>query len=269
MMTFAAAAQRWLDECGPEHSAEWQVKCGQYVKRIVEHFGEVPLDQVDRGRLVQFRNELLARELANSTVNHYLATCKQILRECLERREIDRVPRLRALTPNKRLRWLTRADAGRLLDQLPPHQREMAVFALETGLRRSNVCKLQWVHVDLSARLLSLPGDMMKNGAALCVPLSAGALQILRSRRGIDDRYVFTWRGRPMTRKLCPTWYRALGRAGIQDMRWHDLRHTWASWHAQRGTPLLALQQLGGWKTSSMVSRYAHMNADHLRTWVR
>ena len=53
-------------------------------------------------------------------------------------------------------------------------------------------------------------------------------------------------------------------RVGITDFRWHDLRHTWASWHVQNGTPLFALQELGGWESAEMVRRYAHLAADHL-----
>jgi integrase len=53
--------------------------------------------------------------------------------------------------------------------------------------------------------------------------------------------------------------------AGIKkDFRFHDLRHTWASWHTQAGTPMLILQKLGGWKTLSMLNRYSHLNAEHL-----
>ena len=59
-------------------------------------------------------------------------------------------------------------------------------------------------------------------------------------------------------------WYHALQRAGIEDFRWHDLRHTWASWHVQNGTPLHALQELGGWESPEMVRRYAHFSAEHL-----
>ena len=56
----------------------------------------------------------------------------------------------------------------------------------------------------------------------------------------------------------------ALKRAGIEDFRWHDLRHCWASWHVQNGTPLFALQELGGWESPEMVRRYAHLSACHL-----
>jgi integrase len=61
-------------------------------------------------------------------------------------------------------------------------------------------------------------------------------------------------------------WYDALQlkRAEIDNFRWHDLRHTWASRHVQSGTPLFALQELGGWESSEMVRRYAHLATDHL-----
>jgi hypothetical protein len=59
-------------------------------------------------------------------------------------------------------------------------------------------------------------------------------------------------------------WYAALRRAGIEDFRWHDLRHTWASWHVQQGMPQHALQELRGWESSEMVRRYAHFSAEHL-----
>ena len=62
-------------------------------------------------------------------------------------------------------------------------------------------------------------------------------------------------------------WYAASVRAGIADFRWHDLRHTWASWHVQQGTPLYALQELGGWESPEMARRYAHLAAEHLAPW--
>ncbi len=61
----------------------------------------------------------------------------------------------------------------------------------------------------------------------------------------------------------CSTFVR-LGKAGKEDFRWHDLRHTWASWHVQAGTPLNVLQELGGWESVDMVRRYAHLAVDHL-----
>ena len=96
------------------------------------------------------------------------------------------------------------------------------------------------------------------------MPLNETALQVLRVQKGQHPVYVFTFRGQKVLQVSGAAWYRALERAGIEDFRWHDLRHTWASWHVQNGTPLHALQELGGWESSEMVRRYAHFSAEHL-----
>jgi len=68
-----------------------------------------------------------------------------------------------------------------------------------------------------------------------------------------------------LTTKAGTKWWRkALERAGIENFTWHGLRHTWASWHVQNGTPLNVLQELGGWSSYEMVQRYAHLAPDHL-----
>jgi len=79
-----------------------------------------------------------------------------------------------------------------------------------------------------------------------------------------ERAHVFSYRGKPITQVSSKPWYAALRAAGIEDFRWHDMRHTWASWHVQNGTPLYALQEMGGWSSVEMVRRYAHLAADHL-----
>lgn len=75
---------------------------------------------------------------------------------------------------------------------------------------------------------------------------------------------VFTYRGKPVREVNTKAWRHALKRLGIEDFRWHDLRHTWASWHVQSGTPLHVLQELGAWESVEMVRRYAHLGQNHL-----
>jgi integrase len=70
-----------------------------------------------------------------------------------------------------------------------------------------------------------------------------------------------------VTRANNHAWRKALVRAGIKDFRWHDLRHTWASWHVQNGTPLHVLKELGGWADLTMVLRYAHLSSKHLEEY--
>ena len=83
---------------------------------------------------------------------------------------------------------------------------------------------------------------------------------------GLDS--VFTYKGRSVHQVNTKAWKRALERAGIANFRWHDLRHTWASWHVQTGTPLHVLQELGGWESVEMVRRYAHLSSQHLAQYV-
>jgi integrase len=85
----------------------------------------------------------------------------------------------------------------------------------------------------------------------------------VRKQLGKHLAHVFSFPGKPSTQVSTKAWYGALERAGISNFRWHDLRHTWASWHVQSGTPLFALQELGGWESAEMVRRYAHLAPDH------
>ena len=86
-----------------------------------------------------------------------------------------------------------------------------------------------------------------------------------RRQLGVHPEYVFTYQGRPVERTSTKAWKNALRRAGIANFRWHDLRHTWASWHVQSGTSLQELMELGGWSSYEMVLRYAQLAGEHLK----
>lgn len=109
--------------------------------------------------------------------------------------------------------------------------------------------------------------DQAKARRAIAVPLNDTAMQVVRSQVGKHPVRVFTYEGKPARQVSTAAWYKALARAGVGDFCWHDLRHTWASWHVQGGTPLFALQELAGWETEKMVRRYAHLAAEHLAVY--
>jgi len=146
-----------------------------------------------------------------------------------------------------------------LLSELPAHQRDLALFALATGLRQANVIKLAWDQVDLQRKTVWIPGDKAKGKEDIHVSLSQLSVDLLQSQLGKHKQHVFTYAGKPIGQVNTRAWQRALKRSGIENFRWHDLRHTWASWLVQNGTPLYDLQEMGGWKSSEMVRRYAHL----------
>jgi len=169
--------------------------------------------------------------------------------------------------PGSRIRWLSTDDAEQLFQALPPHLEAMARFSIATGLRESNVTKLEWSQVDLSRRVAWIHADQSKSGKAIGIPLNNEAVVVLRQQLGKHSLRVFTYRGKPVLKANTKAWRQALVRTGIVDFRWHDLRHTWASWHVQNGTPLHILQELGGWSDVRMVQRYVHLAPEHLASY--
>lgn len=165
---------------------------------------------------------------------------------------------------NSRERSLTPEQAKLLLKELPEHQREMVLFALATGLRQSNVVKLEWGQVNLELRHAWVLGSQSKNRYPISVPLNDIAIGVLQRQAGKHPERVFTFKGKPIAWANTRKWRETLQRLGIEDFRWHDLRHTWATWQRQAGTPTHELQKLGGWRSSTMVERYAHLAPDHL-----
>ena len=209
--------------------------------------------------------EIKKVETSASTANHYMALIRSMLRACVDWGWLDFAPVLRAYkTAVQRTSWLTPEQAGRLLEELPEHLRAMAAFSLATGLRRSNVTHLEWSQVDLKRKLAWIHPDQAKARKAITVPLDDTAVNIIRAQIGKHHTFVFTYEGNPVTQVNTKAWKKALKRAGIEGFRWHDLRHTWASWHIQAGTPLHTLQDLGGWHSPVMVRRYAHLSSEHL-----
>jgi integrase len=130
------------------------------------------------------------------------------------------------------------------------------------------VSGLQWSQVDLARRCAWIHPDQAKARKAIAVPLTAAAVVVVRQQIGKHETHVFTYRRKPIKQVNTKAWRGALKRVGIADFRWHDLRHTWASWHVQSGTPLHVLQELGAWETAEMVRRYAHLSSEHLAQYV-
>lgn len=237
---------------------------------------DINADDVDR-----IKAEREAQGVAPATVNRTLEVLRSVLRMAQRRGWITRLPLIEFLDePKGRIRWITPEEADRLIRELAKSKRsehvaEMVRFSLATGLRESNVTGLEWSRVDLERRVLWVDANQSKNGSAFHIPLSAEAVLVLRRQQGKHAQRVFVYqpparkgkpprKPRPVAKGNTKVFQKALARAGISNFRWHDLRHTWASWHVQNGTPLPVLQQLGGWKTLEMVMRYAHLGASHL-----
>jgi len=257
------AAKRWLKEKAHKATVDSDRMNLRWLDR---HLRGMELTRINRAVLDGLIEARQLEGVSNATVNRTMELVRAILRKAANEWEwMDRVPAVRMLPePKRRIRWLTREEAEWLIAELPEHLAEMVRFSLATGLRKSNVTGLEWPQVDLERRVAWIHPDQAKARKAIGIALNAEAMLVLRRQMGKHEQFVFTYRGSQVAQVNTKAWKRALARAGITDFRWHDLRHTWASWHIQAGTPLAVLQELGGWESADMVRRYAHLAVDHL-----
>lgn len=174
--------------------------------------------------------------------------------------------------------WLTPEQWATLRAELPAHLLPAATFAIETGLRQDNVLGLTWTKVSLDRKMVWVEAEEAKADNAIPVPLSDAAMTVLQAQVGltytprkggppVTSLYVFPFRGKRIY-DVKTSFMAACVRAGLgtyetedgtyEGFTWHGFRHTWATWHAQNGTPMEVLQMLGAWTDPRMVQRYAH-----------
>jgi integrase len=260
--TWDEAAYRWLQET---HQKKSHI-CDVYmIAWLQPYLSKKMLNEVTRDVVMQIA-EVKRKECSPSRANRFLALIRAILRRAEREWEwLEKAPTVRMYKePKRRVRWITPAEVVTLLKELPEHQRETVTFALATGLRQANVVKLEWSQVDLERNTAWIPGDQAKGGSDIHISLNETAIAVLKRQQGKHPVRVFTYDGKPFNRAYTVAWQKALKRAGIENFRWHDLRHTWASWLAQKGVPLTDIQEMGGWETYAMVKRYAHLLPAHL-----
>lgn len=267
--TFEEAAVRFLRERTEKTAYDDMVSHIRYFKGVfagrdmasitrTEILDSIPIEPVRRGRKAI---------LKAATRNRYLSTIRALFHDAANEWEwIDRAPKLPDFEePASRIRWITRDEAKRLLRALPDDcMRDCTAFGFQTGLRQGNILKLEWSQVDLVAKRAWIHPDQAKARKPIGVPLNEEAVSIMRRQIGKSDEFVFVSAGEPLDSWDAWAWKTALKRAGIKNFRFHDVRHTWASWHVQGGTPLQVLKELGGWASFEMVLRYAHLAPDHL-----
>ena len=169
---------------------------------------------------------------------------------------------------NRRIRYLTKDEIDHLMTVSSQHLKPILVMAINTGMRRGEIFNLQWNHVDLKNRIIEVADA--KNGARRFTHINdtlLNTLQLLPHR--IDTPYVFPGKNGGRLTDIKKPFLNARKRAGLDDVRFHDLRHTFASHLVMAGVDLTTVKELLGHKSTKMTERYSHLSPKHKADAVR
>jgi integrase len=222
--------------------------------------------------LSRYRDKLQSDEgVSSATVNRYLSVLSKTFSNAVTEWHLLADNPLRRVSkkkePQGRLRYLSDAERTALLDACAKSDykplRLIVLLAMTTGMRRGELLGLRWQDVDLERRIAVL--QKTKNSERRSVPLVPKVVELLREHgkvRRLDTELIFPGEGEgPVW--FDAAWYAALKEAKVKDFRFHDLRHTAASYLAMSGATVPELAAVLGHKTLQMVKRYAHLSDQH------
>lgn len=245
--------------------------------------GSVLLSGIGPALIVQHRNELSTEAgpkgtlRASATVLRYLASISHAYTIAMKDWAwVEDNPVLKISKPRAargRERYLSDAERGALLTACRASTSRFlypaVVLAISTGMRRGEMMQLQWRRVDLQRGQILLYET--KNDTSRSIPLAGAALQLmtdLAKVRRVDTDLVFYGNDPAKPVDLTKPWETAVRKAGLENFRFHDLRHSCASYLAMNGATTVEIAAVLGHKTLQMVKRYSHLANSHTSTVV-
>ena len=242
--------------------------------------GDYALADITTALIVQYRDELASgvtyrgTQRSPATVCRYLAALSHAFTTAVNQWQwLETSPMSKVKSPTEprgRVRFLDDSERAKLLTACKESSNAWlypcVVLALSTGMRQGELMSLKWQDVNLKDGYLIL--HQTKNGTRRRIPLAGLALELLQEHakvRRLDTPLLFPStinKDKPID--LRTPFEKALKTAGINDFRWHDLRHCCASYLAMNGASLGEIAEILGHRTLSMVQRYAHLSESHV-----
>ena len=272
--TFRQAATKFLLENQQLRSIE---AYALHLKQLDPFIGSLPLASIHMGTLRPFIEARQRAKCKTKTINLALATVRRILNvaasEWLDEHNLTWL----AAPPKIKLLKVTDArgpyplswdEQTRLFQQLPGHLARMALFKVNTGCRDQEVCGLRWeweVEVpELETTVFLIPGDRVKNGDERLVVLNRVARAVVESVRGQHPEYVFPYRGHRIETMNNNAWQKARVRAGLPQVRVHDLKHTFGRRLRAAGVSFEDRQDLLGHRSGRITTHYSTAELQNL-----
>ena len=249
-----------------------------YLKYWKEQLGDYVLTDVSAALIAEHRNKLIGsvnrygKKLSPTSANRYSTALGHVFTiaikqwELVENNPVQRIQKLKE--PRGRVRFLSDPEREKLLqackDSDNPYLHLIVVMALSTGARKGEMLNLKWQDVSLERRIITL--HETKNGERRALPIQGFLFQLLSKHakvKRVDCDFVFPSAKKKQPIDIRTAWENAVKNAELEDFRFHDLRHSAASYLAMNGASLAEIAEVLGHKTLQMVKRYAHLSEAH------
>ena len=258
-LPFSEALLRYAKAQKRDHSRHFMTKTRYRLRFLADQFEGWNISDFKFRAVQDFVDERL-ETVSSGFVARDLAILKAILNKARREELTDFVPNFPKVKGSKpRTRWLSVDEEQRLVAEAAPHLQHLIHFAVDTGGRKSELLTLDWRNVNLAQKRVTFIDT--KNGEDRSVRLCERAEATLNALSPESSGPVFTFHGKAI-KCIKKGFDAARKRAGIEDIRFHDLRHTFASRLVQGGVPLYEVMSLTGHKSLQMVQRYAHLAPD-------
>jgi len=261
-ITFKKLAEEYITYA-KKNKKSWKTDRGR-LKNLISSFEYWKLKDISPYNIEKLKEQLID-ELSPATVNRYLALLKHMFNLAIKWKKAKHNPVKDVKffkENNRRLRYLEEEEIPVLIENCNQYIKPLVLTAVYTGIRRGKLFTLKWTDIDFRNSLVTIENS--KSGETRQAPMNSKVREtLLRLKSENKSEYVFSNRfGKPF-RDISTAFHTALRKSGIENFRFHDLRHTFAAHLAMAGIPLLTIKELLGHKTIEMTMRYAHLSHKH------
>jgi integrase len=270
--TFEELVERYMDEHSiPTKSPSSTQRDVYSFKQLLKAFSGMDIKDISPRKIAEYKTLRTKKGVRPATAGKELQLLSNALNiamrewEWLESSPFEKVKI--NVPDNKRERWLNRDEESLLITACPEWLREIILFATNTGMREGEILSLRWPQVDLDNRAVTLL--VTKNKERRSLPINETVYQLLKRKMEVrrSSGYVFpSETGTKLnSHNLNRAFRTAREKVGLEDVRFHDLRHTAGSRMAQSGVDIYTIAKILGHKTLTMTMRYSHHNVESLR----
>jgi excisionase family DNA binding protein len=264
---FAVLADQYLNDYAKISKRSWRSDRYRIEANLKPYFGDLTLQDISPLLIEKYRAARLKAGVSRSTVNRETTLLKKMLNLAIDWGLTERNPVLKVRLFSEKgaakERILFEEEEVKLLAQCPDYLRPIVITALNTGMRRGEILNLRWRNVDLKRRLIKV--DNTKSGASRIIPVNGSLYsELVKVKDGSGKaEYVFSnlETGLPYT-QVRKSFKNSCRKAGVKELRFHDLRHTFATRLIESGADLITVRDLLGHFSVRVTQRYTHPNQD-------